>query len=160
MPVTLKGKHFNTYFVHLRTRECPHTEQLSHSSTLSTQTWAQNQWGWKRPLIPSSPSHDPTPPRQLDHGTEGHVHSFLKHLQGPWPHHSPGQAIPVPNCAFWEEILLRILRGNTLLLRRNSSEDPTLFLTPGLRRGPCAPPPRAALRDHPIFPSPMTFNDF
>lgn len=45
-------------------------------------TESQVQFGWKRPLRSSSPTYDRAPPCQLDHSTECHVQSFLKHLQG------------------------------------------------------------------------------
>lgn len=52
----------------------------------------------------ASETFDWTPPCQLDHGTECHLQSFLKHPQGGWLHHLPGQRHLVPNHSLCEEI--------------------------------------------------------
>lgn len=52
---------------------------------------------------PSSPTHDLTPPYQLDPGTKCYIQSFLKYLQGRWFLHFPGQHILEPNHSFYEE---------------------------------------------------------
>lgn len=43
---------------------------------------SQNQLGSKRLLRSSSLTYNPTPPWELDHGTECHIQPLLKHLQG------------------------------------------------------------------------------
>lgn len=61
---------------------------------------AQNQLGWKKPLRSASSISDPTPPCQVQQGTERHVQSLLKHLQGWWLHHLSGEPIPRSNDPF------------------------------------------------------------
>lgn len=67
-----------------------------------TESW--NDSGWKRPLSPSNPTCDRSPPCQSDESIECNIQSFLQCLQG-WGRHLPGQPIPMPNHTGCEEIL-------------------------------------------------------
>lgn len=62
---------------------CPLSHWLSTwKHSLLTANFSQNEFVWERRVRSSSPTYDLTPPHQLTHGTECHVQSFLKHVQG------------------------------------------------------------------------------
>ena len=62
-----------------------------------------NRKDWKRPLRSSSPTVSPSSPCPLNHVPQCHISAILKHLQGEWLHHLPGQLCQCIN-TFWEEV--------------------------------------------------------
>jgi len=40
----------------------------------------------------------------LNHVHKQHIQPFLKHPQGRWLHHFPGQTVPKPDYSFWGEM--------------------------------------------------------
>jgi len=72
----------------------------------SSESWKHS--GWKRPLRPSSPTINPTPPCLLIHVLKCHIYTFFEHLQGWWLRHCPGQPVPMPDRSFSEDIFPNI----------------------------------------------------
>jgi len=64
--------------------------------------------GWKRPVRSSSPAICLPPILPTDHVPKYHIHPFLKDLQGWWPHHLPGEPVPMHHHSFWEEFFPNI----------------------------------------------------
>jgi len=52
----------------------------------------------KATKIPESNHHPP--PTPSDHVPQCHTHTFLKCLHEWWPHHLPGQCVPIRHCSF------------------------------------------------------------
>ena len=69
---------------------------------------SQNHLGWKRPLRPSSPTINPSPPCLLNHMLKCHIYTPSEHLQGWWSHHLPGQPVPMLDHSFSKEIFPNI----------------------------------------------------
>lgn len=90
MPPLGRRGHRAALSAHLPTAGA-HTHRITESTRL------------ERPPRPSSPIHDQTSPRQLDHVTKWHIQPFVKHLQGRCLHHLPGELIPMTNPPLCEQ---------------------------------------------------------
>ena len=56
-----------------------------------------------------SPSPTPAQPHhsQCPHHSVSHPHSS-EQIQGWWPHHLPGQSVPIHHCSLWGDIVLNV----------------------------------------------------
>lgn len=98
---------------------------------------SQRKWGIKKSfmlektfqIIMSDLLLDSTPPFQLDHGTKCPIECFLKHLEGHWLYHLPGQAIPISNHSFCEEFLHNVQPKSPLEQHKTKFSHPIAKLT-------------------------------